>query len=180
MFKKLALIIFGCSLLVYSFLQFQKSFLKVENVGYNQFIAGNKLVKENKHEDALKEYSEAMNVNEDINIKKNYEIAFKKLQEKQKESKESSENNKDSDDKNKKNEENQNGNNEQNESEKNENSENKESNNSSEAGESDKEKQKEDELKSIMQRLESNEKKAFKNNEKMLNNSENKDSENRW
>ncbi|MGL6168770.1 MAG: hypothetical protein ACRC0Y_10820 [Fusobacteriaceae bacterium] len=177
MFKKLALIIFGCSLLVYSFFQFQKSFLKIEDAGYTQFIAGNKLVENKKTEDALKEYSEAMDINEDINIKKNYEIALKILQEKQNES---SENNKDSDKNNQKNEKDQNSNKEQNESEKDENSESKEVNNSSEAENSEKEKQKEDELKSIMQRLESNEKRAFKNNEKMLNNSENKDSENRW
>ena len=41
-------------------------------------------------------------------------------------------------------------------------------------------KQKEEELRSIMQRLEGNEKQAFKNNERVLNTSENKNSENRW
>lgn len=163
MFKKIMLVIFGCSLLIYSFFQFKSSFIKIENPGYIKFISANKLLEENKNKEALKEYIEAMDMNEDINIKKNYEIAMKKSEENENNE---DKNNKDENDKDK-----------DKENQKNESKNESEQNSDKEQNE---EQQKEEELKNIMQRLESNEKKAFKNNEKILNNSENKDSENRW
>lgn len=181
MFKKIMLVIFGCSLLIYSFFQFKSSFIKIENPGYIKFISANKLLEENKNKEALKEYMEAMDINEDINIKKNYEIAMKKAKENEQQNQNSDENknNKDSKDENDKDKDKENQKNESgNENEQNSDKEQNENQNSENADKE--EQQKEEELKNIMQRLESNEKRAFKNNEKILNNSENKDSENRW
>lgn len=171
MFKKIMLVIFGCSLLIYSFFQFKSSFIKIENPGYIKFISANKLLEENKNKEALKEYIEAMDMNEDINIKKNYEIAMKKSEENEQQNQNSDENNED------KNNKDENDKDKDKENQKNESKNESEQNSDKEQNE---EQQKEEELKNIMQRLESNEKKAFKNNEKILNNSENKDSENRW
>ncbi|MGL5663893.1 MAG: hypothetical protein ACRCW8_09000, partial [Cetobacterium sp.] len=191
----------------------------VEEPGYLKFMNGNSLVKENKTKEALEEYKLAMDTNEDINIKKNFEIIKNKVDEekqnqqqdnqqnqdqdqqdknnsqdnnKQNDQKNNEQNNKDKKDdqqNNQKQDENQNkkdnnNNQQQNQQENQNDSQNNEPNKGSTPKELTPEekamKQKEEELRSIMQRLEGNEKQAFKNNERVLNTSENKNSENRW
>lgn len=194
MFKKILLLILGVLLSILSFLEFKKSIKKTENIGYTKFLSANKLVEENKLKEAIEEYKVALDNNTDINIKKNYELALKQSENEQSQKQEQEQ--KQNDEQNKeqnKQEQEQNGesnqNKEQNQGQdKNDEAESNESNkqdsqdtkNQQKGEEKSEEDQKADELRSIMQRLESNEKRAFKNNEKVLNTSENKDSENRW
>lgn len=189
MFKKILLLILGVLLSILSFLEFKKSIKKTENIGYTKFLSANKLVEENKLKEAIEEYKVALDNNTDINIKKNYELALKQSENEQSQKQEQN----DEQNKEQNKQDSQNGesnqNKEQNQGQdKNDEAESNESNkqdsqdtkNQQKGEEKSEEDQKADELRSIMQRLEGNEKRAFKNNEKVLNTSENKDSENRW
>ncbi|MHA5067552.1 hypothetical protein [Cetobacterium somerae] len=218
MFKKVLVLLLGILLIIFGILRLKRD-KAVEEPGYLKFMNGNSLVKENKTKEALEEYKLAMDTNEDINIKKNFEIIKNKVDEekqnqqqdnqqnqdqdqqdknnsqdnnKQNDQKNNEQNNKDKKDdqqNNQKQDENQNkkdnnNNQQQNQQENQNDSQNNEPNKGSTPKELTPEekamKQKEEELRSIMQRLEGNEKQAFKNNERVLNTSENKNSENRW
>lgn len=219
MFKKVLVLLLGILLIIFGILRLKRD-KAVEEPGYLKFMSGNSLVKENKTKEALEEYKLAMDTNEDINIKKNFEIIKNKVDEekqnqqqdnqqnqdqdqqdknnsqdnnKQNVQKNNEQNNKDKKDdqqNNQKQDENQNkkddnnNNQQQNQQENQNDSQNNEPNKGSTPKELTPEekamKQKEEELRSIMQRLEGNEKQAFKNNERVLNTSENKNSENRW
>lgn len=221
MFKKVLVLLLGISLIIFGILKLKRD-KAIEEPGYLKFINGNSLVKENKTKEALEEYKLAMDTNEDINIKKNFEIIKNKVEdEKQNQQQDNNQenqdqknnenqqqnqqkdqqNNKDKKDnpqdnqkqsENQKNNENQQQNQQENKQNKNDSQDNNEKNdkqnNEQNKGSAPKEltpeekamKQKEEELRSIMQRLEGNEKQAFKNNERVLNTSENKNSENRW
>lgn len=191
MFKKIFLFILGVILSLFSFLEFKKSMNKTENIGYTKFLSGNKLVEENKIKEAIEEYKLALDNNNDINIKKNYELALKQ-QENQQQSDQQDQNKKDNQEQNEDNQEQnknqqqsdqENGNNNENknnQSDQNNNENNSENNKQTQSEQQQQDQQKADELKSIMQRLEGNEKRAFKNNERVLNMSEDKNSENRW
>lgn len=187
MFKIVSLFILGIGLSVFSVFNLKKSMDKTENIGYIKFLEGNRFIEENKIKEAIEEYKVALDNNGDVNIKKNYELALKSLENQQQNSSENNDKSENQEEKSNNNSDN-NKNSENSQKEKGESSE-KESQsssgeqqqqNESQEGQGQKEQQKADELKSIMQRLESNEKKAFKNNERVLNKSENKDSENRW
>lgn len=216
MFRKILILLLGIFLIIFGVFKLKKD-KPIEEPGYLKFLNGNALVKENKNQEALEEYKIAMDTNEDLNIKKNFEIIKNKVD---KEKQDQQQNNKDQQDDNKQNQQNdknqQNNqdnknnsqNNKQNEQQ-NDNQDNKQNNQNEQQndnqdnkqenqqnngnkqqnqGSAPKEltpeekamKQKEEELRSIMQRLEGNEKQAFKNNERVLNTSENKNSENRW
>ena len=195
MFKIVSLFILGIGLSVFSVFNLKKSMDKTESIGYIKFLEGNRFIEENKIKEAIEEYKVALDNNGDVNIKKNYELALKSL-ENQQQQQNSSENNDKSENQEEKSNNNSDNNKNSEDSKDSENSQKekgesseKESQspsgeqqqqNESQEGQGQKEQQKADELKSIMQRLESNEKKAFKNNERVLNKSENKDSENRW
>lgn len=184
MFKKIFLFILGVILSLFSFLEFKKSMNKTENIGYTKFLSGNKLVEENKIKEAIEEYKLALDNNNDINIKKNYELALKQ-QENQQQSDQQDQNKKDNQEQNKNQQQSdqENGNNNENknnQSDQNNNENNSENNKQTQSEQQQQDQQKADELKSIMQRLEGNEKRAFKNNERVLNMSEDKNSENRW
>ena len=221
MFKKVLVLLLGISLIIFGILKLKRD-KAIEEPGYLKFINGNSLVKENKTKEALEEYKLAMDTNEDINIKKNFEIIKNKVEdEKQNQQQDNNQENQDQknnenqqqnqqkdqqnnkdkkdnpqdnqkQDENQKNNENQQQNQQENKQNKNgpqdNNEKNDKQNNEQNKGSAPKEltpeekamKQKEEELRSIMQRLEGNEKQAFKNNERVLNTSENKNSENRW
>lgn len=225
MFKKIIPLIIGLILILFATLEIRNWDDKFENPGYINFLEGNRLVNEaideNKMESykkALEEYKIAMETNEDINIKKNYEIVEKMLQEQENENQQNNEDQKDDqndqdnkDQQDKQDEQNQddknNENNENNEeqqdnqNEENNKDQNNQDNQDNQTQQDDKNQdgennenqqdssmspeeleaqQKEEELKAILQRLEGNEKQAFKNNERVMNMSENKNSENRW
>lgn len=173
MFKIVSLFILGIGLSVFSVFNLKKSMDKTENIGYIKFLEGNRFIEENKIKEAIEEYKVALDNNGDVNIKKNYELALKSLENQEEKSNNNSDNNKNSENSQKEK-------GESSEKESQSSSGEQQQQNESQEGQGQKEQQKADELKSIMQRLESNEKKAFKNNERVLNKSENKDSENRW
>lgn len=179
MFKIVSLFILGIGLSVFSVFNLKKSMDKTENIGYIKFLEGNRFIEENKIKEAIEEYKVALDNNGDVNIKKNYELALKSLENQEEKSNNNSDNNKNSED-SKDSENSQKEKGESSEKESQSSSGEQQQQNESQEGQGQKEQQKADELKSIMQRLESNEKKAFKNNERVLNKSENKDSENRW
>lgn len=213
MFKKVLVLLLGILLIIFGILRLKRD-KAVEEPGYLKFMNGNSLVKENKTKEALEEYKLAMDTNEDINIKKNFEIIKNKVDEEKQNQQQDNQQNQDqknnenqqqnqqqdqqdknnSQDNNKQNDQK---NNEQNNKDKKDDQQNNQNqqenqndsqNNEPNKGSTPKEltpeekamKQKEEELRSIMQRLEGNEKQAFKNNERVLNTSENKNSENRW
>lgn len=128
----------------------------INNPAYNSFLEGNKLVEEQKIEESLSKYKEAMRTSDDLNIKKNYEIVLKKNQD---------DPNKDNKQKNQENENNQ---------------KNEEQKKNQEQKANNQENKKEEELRAILQRLEGNEKQALKNNEKVKMNNGQKKLENRW
>ncbi|MBC2850052.1 hypothetical protein H5J22_01065 [Cetobacterium sp. 8H] len=181
MFKKSLIFVLSFILILFSFIEYNKWKKPIENSGYSNFIEGNKLVKE-KPQEALEQYKIAMEYNKDLNIKKNYEIANKqnqqqKKQEEQQKEKEKQDQEQQNQKSNKQDQSNnkntkQDQNSEQQQPQQQKQGQDKETN--------EKYDQKKEELNSILQRLEGNEKQAFKNNEKILNSSENKDSENRW
>ncbi|WP_407537655.1 hypothetical protein [Cetobacterium somerae] len=207
MFRKILVLLLGIFLIIFGILKLKRD-KAIEEPGYLKFMNGNSLVKENKTKEALEEYKLAMDTNEDINIKKNFEIIKNKVEEEkqnqQQDNKQENQDQKNNENEQQKNEQNnkdekdnqqnnqkQDGNQkndekqQQNQQNQQDNQENKsDSQNSNEKKELTPEeramKQKEEELRSIMQRLEGNEKQAFKNNERVLNTSENKNSENRW
>lgn len=214
MFKKILVLLLGIGLIIFGTLTLRKN-KAVEESGYLKFLNGNSLVKENKNKEALEEYKLAMDTNEDINIKKNFEIIKNKIEEEQNQENndnqqqenqnkndlqdDKQQNDQQNNDKNNENKKDNQQNNQEQKDNKNENdsSDNQQpkeqKNNEQNSNEQNKEttpkeltqeekalKQKEEELRSIMQRLEGNEKQAFKNNERVLNTSENKNSENRW
>jgi len=152
MLKKVLVLLLGISLIIFGILKLKRD-KAIEEPGYLKFMNGNSLVKENKTKEALEEYKLAMDTNEDINIKKNFEIIKNRVEEEKENQQDNQENKSDSQNSNEKKEL---------------------------TPEERAMKQKEEELRSIMQRLEGNEKQAFKNNERVLNTSENKNSENRW
>lgn len=155
------------------------------------------------YQKALEEYKLAMKSSQDINIKKNYELTLKKIEDlqqqqnsqnnsKDKNNSENKEQNKSdknqNNNSNKEKQDNNSNNKEQNQE--NKNNQNSEKENQTEANNqkqqssnqnssSNKEEVKEQELKAILKRLEGNEKQAFKNNERVLNTT-NDDSNNRW
>lgn len=196
MFKKVLVLLLGILLIIFGILRLKRD-KAVEEPGYLKFMSGNSLVKENKTKEALEEYKLAMDTNEDINIKKNFEIIKNKVDEEKQNQQQDNQQNQDQDQKNN---ENQQQNQQQDQQDKNNSQDNNKQqqnqqenqndsqNNEPNKGSTPKEltpeekamKQKEEELRSIMQRLEGNEKQAFKNNERVLNTSENKNSENRW
>lgn len=153
----------------------------------NDFINGNSTVKllekepekqKEKLEEALEYYKNAILKDGDINIKKNYEIILKKLEEnkKQQEQQEKKQDNKQNQEKNQDKQQNQ-----QNQEQKNQN-ENKQNQgkDKKENGEK-KEDRKMEEVKAVLKRLEGNEEKAFKNNEKLEDMSNGDDTnKNRW
>ncbi|MEG1450998.1 MAG: hypothetical protein RSA57_09415 [Cetobacterium sp.] len=182
MFKKSLIFLLSFILISLSFIEYNKWKKPIENLGYSHFIEGNKLVKE-KPQEALEQYKLAMEYNKDLNIKKNYEIAAKQnQQQKDKEKQEQQGKN------NQKEQQNQNSSEQDQSNNKNtkqdQNSEQQQPPQQQKQDQDNKKNekydQKKEELNSILQRLEGNEKQAFKNNEKILNSSENKDSENRW
>ena len=188
MFKKSLIFLLSFILISFSFIEYNKWKKPIENLGYANFIEGNKLVKENPQE-ALEQYKLAMEHNKDLNIKKNYEIADKKNQ--QQKEKEQQDKQEQQDQNNQKKQ--QNKDEKSNDQDQSNNKNTKQDQNSEQQPQpqqkqkqgqdnekSEKYDQKKEELNSILQRLEGNEKQAFKNNEKILNSSENKDSENRW
>lgn len=208
MFRKILVLLLGIFLIIFGILKLKRD-KAIEEPGYLKFMNGNSLVKENKTKEALEEYKLAMDTNEDINIKKNFEIIKNKVEEEKQNQQQDQQNKNNSQDNNKQNEQQKNEQNnkdekdnqqdnqkqdgnqkndekqQQNQQNQQDNQENKsDSQNSNEKKELTPEeramKQKEEELRSIMQRLEGNEKQAFKNNERVLNTSENKNSENRW
>lgn len=173
MFKKILVLLLGIALIVFGVMRLKKDKV-IEEPGYLKFMNGNSLVKENKIKEALEEYKLAMDTNRDINIKKNFEIVKNKVEEKkqnqQKDQQNNEQNNEDKNDSQNSNKKSDTQNNEQ----------NKENTPKELTPEEKTMKQKEEELRSILQRLEGNEKQAFKNNERVLNTSENKNNENRW
>ena len=206
MFRKILILLLGIFLIIFGVFKLKKD-KPIEEPGYLKFLNGNALVKENKNQEALEEYKIAMDTNEDLNIKKNFEIIKNKV-DKEKQDQQQQQNNKDQQHDNKQNQQNQQNdkNQQDNQDNKNNSQDNKQNeqqndnqdkkqenqqnsgNKQQNQGSAPKEltpeekamKQKEEELRSIMQRLEGNEKQAFKNNERVLNTSENKNSENRW
>lgn len=211
MFKKVLVLLLGILLIIFGILRLKRD-KAVEEPGYLKFMNGNSLVKENKTKEALEEYKLAMDTNEDINIKKNFEIIKNKVDEEKQNQQQDNQQNQDQknnenqqqnqqqDQQNKNNSQDNNKQNDQKNNEQNnkdkkddqqqnqQENQNDSQNNEPNKGSTPKEltpeekamKQKEEELRSIMQRLEGNEKQAFKNNERVLNTSENKNSENRW
>ncbi len=165
MFKKIILIVGIILICLGLYLVFDNE--KIEDPTYNNFLSGNAFANENKNEEALKEYETAMDKNSDINIKKNYEIVKNRISEDQENQDQEKEDNQ-------KNQDNQNDNSDENS---NDNSQNDENNMSQEEIE---EQQKQAELQTILQRLEGNEKNAFKNNERVRNFSNDKDNKYKW
>ncbi|MGL5803532.1 MAG: hypothetical protein ACRCX7_13310, partial [Cetobacterium sp.] len=80
MFKKVLVLLLGILLIIFGILRLKRD-KAVEEPGYLKFMNGNSLVKENKTKEALEEYKLAMDTNEDINIKKNFEIIKNKVDE---------------------------------------------------------------------------------------------------
>lgn len=161
-------------------------------LAFEKFSEANEIVKatekQEKKDDykkAVEIYKESMNLSPDINIKKNYEIVIKRIEEEnkkeQKNQQNNQQNNQDKQNNQQNNSENKNENQNQKNQENQEKQENKNNQNNSEQNKRDlQEKVGDEEVKAILKRLEGNEKQAFKNNEKILNDSNNKNLENRW
>lgn len=198
----------------------------------NNFIKGNSYAflgesssdkKKEYFEKSLEEYKLAMKVSDDINIKKNYELILKKLEEEnQKQNKQNKQNNKDKQNQNQQNkdnnkqsqdnqqnqdnqnnqnkqsQDNQNNNDKQDQNnQQNKNDNNKENNtqqnqdnqnnnkdksnnsNNNEPQPSNEEQNRKEEITAILKRLEGNEKQSFKNNERVMDISDNS-KHNRW
>lgn len=195
MFKIIINFIIGLLLLIYSFYSYLIWNKPIESQGFIHFLKGNELVLKSKNpkdtsnsEKALDEYKIAMKTNTDVNIKKNFELILKKKEEQQKqENQKKDQKNKNNEDKKdkKKNKENnkkqdQNKKNDSKDQNKNEKNNKKQKNQQQSKSEKMKENQKKEELQSILNRLEGNEKQAFKNNEKIKVNLNNENTENRW
>lgn len=192
MFKIIINFIIGLLLLIYSFYSYLIWNKPIESQGFIHFLKGNELVLKSKNpkdtsnsEKALDEYKIAMKTNTDVNIKKNFELILKKKEEQQKqENQKKDQKNKNNEDK-KENKENnkkqdQNKKNDSKDQNKNEKNNKKQENQQQSKSEKMKENQKKEELQSILNRLEGNEKQAFKNNEKIKVNLNNENTENRW
>lgn len=186
MIKIILNIFLSVLLLISSIFAYRSWKIPIENKGYKHFIQGNDLVEsgdKNKnieeYKKALIQYEKAMEYNDDKNIKKNYEITLKKINEQKQK-------NKNQEDKNNKSNENQKNKDKKNQNQNNPNekrNENNKENQKQDGKENKKNKEKiekEEELKSILNRLEGNEKQAFKNNEKILKDSNNTNNESRW
>ena len=183
MFKIIINFIIGLLLLIYSFYSYLIWNKPIESQGFIHFLKGNELVLKSKNpkdtsnsEKALDEYKIAMKTNTDVNIKKNFELILKKKEEQQKQE------NQKKDQKNKENnkKQDQNKKNDSKDQNKNEKNNKKQENQQQSKSEKMKENQKKEELQSILNRLEGNEKQAFKNNEKIKVNLNNENTENRW
>ncbi len=229
MFKKFLSFVLGLALIIYSIFNFLQWKKPIETTGYHNFLAGNKIILEDKNKspelkkEALEKYKLAMETNTDINIKRNFEIIQQKLEDQQKQ-----ENNENKQDNQQKKENNKQGKEDKNSQDKNNESNKNNKENSSSSDEKQKENQdknrnqeqnkqqsdnksqsqendnqpnnsnnspqnasqnpektsngKEDELKSILERLEGNEKNAFKNNERVMQiqNTNYENNSNRW
>ncbi|WP_297406033.1 hypothetical protein [uncultured Cetobacterium sp.] len=189
MFKIIINFIIGLLLLIYSFYSYLIWNKPIESQGFIHFLKGNELVLKSKNpkdtsnsEKALDEYKIAMKTNTDVNIKKNFELILKKKEEQQKQENQKKDqknkNNEDKKENNKKQE--QNKKNDSKDQNKNEKNNKKQENQQQSKSEKMKENQKKEELQSILNRLEGNEKQAFKNNEKIKVNLNNENTENRW
>lgn len=161
----------------------EKEYEKVVTSPANEnFLKGNAYVYsvENKSENdkkiesynkALELYKLSFKTSEDINIKKNYEIILKRIEELQKQ-----QNQNNQQEENKKNNQKQNTQQNSNQDSKNEQEKNQSQKNQEEDK---KENIKQDEIKTILKKLENSEKQSFKNNEKYINISD-ENSTNRW
>lgn len=164
----------------------------------NDFINGNSTVKllekepekqKEKLEEALEYYKNAILKDGDINIKKNYEIILKKLEENKKQQEQQEKNqNKQQNQQNKEQNKNENKQNQEQQDQKNKQNQDKQDQENKqnqgkgkkENGEK-KEDRKMEEVKAVLKRLEGNEEKAFKNNEKLEDMSNGDDTnKNRW
>lgn len=130
------------------------------------------------YQKALEEYKLAMKSSQDINIKKNYELTLKKIEDLEQQQN-SQNNSKDKNNSENKEQNQENKNNQNSEKENQTEANNQKQQSSNQNSSSNKEEVKEQELKAILKRLEGNEKQAFKNNERVLNTT-NDDSNNRW
>lgn len=139
------------------------------------------------YEKALEEYKLAMKTSDDINIKKNYELTLKKLEDMSNQQNQDNQQNQE-DKQEKQNKENQNNNQNEDNTQENENqnesSDKKENNQNSNTApqnmkEPSQEEIREQEVRAILKRLEGNEKQSFKNNERVMDINSNNPS-NRW
>lgn len=178
--------------------------------GDNDFLNGNSIVKlseskedKDKMRESLEYYKKEMIKNDDINIKKNYEIILENIknnqskqkdqnkekkqnkenkqdkQNKQQNSKENEQKDKDGSKQNKAEQNKDKQKNEKKQKENNKQDENKQ--NKSDKGQNSKSKERsKEEIKTVLKRLEGSEKQAFKNNEKLINVGVNKEEQNRW
>jgi Ca-activated chloride channel family protein len=145
---------------------------------------------------ALEHYKKAMNISEDINIKKNYEIIQKRLddikqQEQQKQNQENQEKQEDKNQesssknsqeqqKDQKEKEKQKQEQEQNQDQQSNQQQQEEQNQENQEDETKREQIEKEEVMSILKKLEGNEKQSFKNNERILHNQNQHNSKNRW
>ncbi|WP_163469952.1 hypothetical protein [Fusobacterium sp. IOR10] len=185
--------------------------------GDNDFLNGNSIVKlseskkdKDKMRESLEYYKKEMIKNNDINIKKNYEIVLENIknnQSKQKDqNKENNQKNQNKQDKqnnhdkqNKEDKQNKQQNSKENEQkdkdsskqskdkqkdkskQKENNKQDKNKQNKSDKGQNSKENERsKEEVKAVLKRLEGSEKQAFKNNEKLINVGVSKEDQNRW
>lgn len=176
--------------------------------GDNDFLNGNSLVKlseskedKDKMKESLERYKKEMIKNNDINIKKNYEIVLENIknnQSKQKDQNKEKNQNKQNK-QNKQDKQNKQQNSKENEQkdkdsskqskdkqkdkskQKENNKQDKNKQNKSDKGQNSKENERsKEEVKAVLKRLEGSEKQAFKNNEKLINVGVSKEDQNRW
>ncbi|MFA6709109.1 MAG: hypothetical protein WCR79_05355 [Fusobacterium sp.] len=182
--------------------------------GDNDFLNGNSIVKlseskedKDKMRESLEYYKKEMIKNDDINIKKNYEIVLENIKNNQskqkdqnKEKNQKNQNKQDKQDKqekqnkqqnSKENEQKDKNSSKQSKDKQKDESKQKENNkqdkqdenkqNKSDKGQNSKDKERsKEEIKAVLKRLEGSEKQAFKNNEKLINVGVNKEDQNRW
>lgn len=185
--------------------------------GDNDFLNGNSLVKlseskedKDKMKESLERYKKEMIKNNDINIKKNYEIVLENIknnqskqkdqnkeknqnkqnkqnnqgkQNKQQNSKENGQKDKDSSKQSKDKQKDESKQKKEDNSKQNQknNKQDKNKQNKSDKGQNSKDKERsKEEIKAVLKRLEGSEKQAFKNNEKLINVGVSKEDQNRW
>ncbi|MDP0493627.1 MAG: hypothetical protein Q7K48_04950 [Fusobacterium sp. JB021] len=170
-----------------------KNYLEVlKRKGNKNFLNGNSFVKlsqnrnnKEKLKEALESYKKEMIKNSDMNIKKNYEIILKEVNKnKQKKDQQKEQKNENQENKDRKNKQNQSQKNkqknqrQQKQDKKNDLNNNKQKKINQSQNNEDENREKE-EINMVLKRLEGSEKQAFKNNERLINLTNNRE-ENRW
>jgi len=175
-----------------------KNYLEVlKRKGNKNFLNGNSFVKlsqnrnnKEKLKEALESYKKEMIKNSDMNIKKNYEIILKEVnknkqkKDQQKEQKNQNQKNQNQENKDRKNKQNQSQKNEQKNQRQQKQDKKDDSNNNkqkkiNQSQNNKDENRKKEEINMVLKRLEGSEKQAFKNNERLMNLTNNRE-ENRW